>query len=249
MSKQSSMNPLKIFISIFLLATLGHGKEIKNYPDSWWQPILDPNPPSWEILPQTADKNKNEVILSKRNELGILSNFASTPFELNRKKYASLEGFWQSMKYPENDSDPRNKSKAWPYTRHQVEHLVAFEALKAGKEAEKIMKDLNIKWISFNGIRMEYKGKDAPTHYKLIEAATRAKVDQNPKVKEILLSTGDLILRPDHHEDKDATPAYHYFNIYMTLRSELQKKPDKKLESADLLSEFISAPNDQGISH
>src|SRR5262245_12387786 len=77
------------------------------YPAHWWTPIEDPNKPSWEILPQEA--GPGEVILSKRNELGLLSNFAPTPFVLRGKRYASLEGFWQMMKYPEGPSDPRAK--------------------------------------------------------------------------------------------------------------------------------------------
>ena len=63
--------------------------------------------PEWEILPQEA--KPGEVILSKRNELGLLSNFAATPFEFRGKRYASLEGFWQMMKYPEGPDDPRAK--------------------------------------------------------------------------------------------------------------------------------------------
>lgn len=54
---------------------------------------------SWEILPQAA--GPQEVILSKRNELGILSNFAATPFTFHGKRYAIVEGFWQMMLYPE----------------------------------------------------------------------------------------------------------------------------------------------------
>lgn len=52
----------------------------------------------WEILPQEAAPG--EVILSKRHELGLLSNFAATPFVFRGKRYASLEGFWQMMLYP-----------------------------------------------------------------------------------------------------------------------------------------------------
>ncbi len=57
------------------------------YPAVWFAPINDPNKPDWEILPQEA--KAGEVILSKRNELGILSNFAATLFELYGKRYAS----------------------------------------------------------------------------------------------------------------------------------------------------------------
>ncbi len=62
-----------------------------SYTAVWFAPINDRNKPSWEILPQEA--KAGEVILSKRNELGILSNFAATPFELDGKRYASVEGF------------------------------------------------------------------------------------------------------------------------------------------------------------
>ena len=54
------------------------GDSFSVYPPEWFAPINDPNKPSWEILPQEA--KAGEVILSKRNELGILSNFAATPF-------------------------------------------------------------------------------------------------------------------------------------------------------------------------
>src|SRR6187402_453916 len=49
------------------------------YPASWWTPAPKEGAPGWEILPQEA--GPGEVILSKRNELGLLSNFADTPFE------------------------------------------------------------------------------------------------------------------------------------------------------------------------
>jgi len=46
------------------------------YPEHWFTPVSEVNKPDWEILPQAA--GPGEVILSKRNELGILSNFAAT---------------------------------------------------------------------------------------------------------------------------------------------------------------------------
>src|ERR1700688_3688711 len=90
------------------------------YPEHWWTPINDPHKPDWEILPQEA--KPGEVILSKRNELGILSNFAATPFTLYGKRYASVEGFWQMMLYPEGPGDPRAKDVhiKWLHTRDEV---------------------------------------------------------------------------------------------------------------------------------
>jgi hypothetical protein len=40
-----------------------------SYLAAWFTPINDPNKPDWEILPQEA--KAGEVILSKRNELGV----------------------------------------------------------------------------------------------------------------------------------------------------------------------------------
>ncbi|HMD34113.1 MAG TPA: hypothetical protein VKH42_04055, partial [Vicinamibacterales bacterium] len=74
-----------------------------HYPAHWWTPAPTEGKPAWEILPQEA--KPGEVILSKRNELGLLSNFAPTPFVFHGLRYASLEGLWQMMLYPENDRD------------------------------------------------------------------------------------------------------------------------------------------------
>jgi len=194
-----------------------------NYPDRWWEAGSEA-PKSWEILPTAADRDKKEVILSKRNDLGVLSNFAATPFTYRGKTYASVEGFWQMMKYPENAKDERNKVK-WPHTRDQVAAMTAFEANKAGHEANELMKKLKIDWITFEGERIEYKttreGMDR--HYQLIYEATKAKVEQNPEVKKTLLATGDLRLLPDHMQEADATKAYRYYDIEMRLRDEERK--------------------------
>jgi hypothetical protein len=61
------------------------------YPSHWWTPVSEVGKPDWEILPQEA--GPGEVILSKRNELGLLSNFAATPFTYRGKRYASLRVF------------------------------------------------------------------------------------------------------------------------------------------------------------
>ena len=63
------------------------------YPSHWWKAVEDKNAPSWEILPQEGKKGQT-VILSKRNDLGLLSNFAPTPIKYKGKIYASLEYFF-----------------------------------------------------------------------------------------------------------------------------------------------------------
>src|ERR1019366_5140152 len=91
-------------IAAMLIATV-QCAGAQQYPAHWWTPVPEANKPDWEILPQSA--KPGEVILSKRNELGILSNFAPTPFTLYGKRYASVEGFWQMLLYPEGADDPR----------------------------------------------------------------------------------------------------------------------------------------------
>jgi predicted NAD-dependent protein-ADP-ribosyltransferase YbiA (DUF1768 family) len=175
------------------------------------------------VLPQAA--RPGEVILSKRNELGILSNFAATPFTLRGQRYASVEGFWQMMLYPEGPGDPRAKAPGitWTHSRQEVAQMTGFEAKDAGTLAEENMRKMGIDWVTFEGRRMKYRSKKKGDHYRLILEAMRAKLAQNPKVREILLSTGDLVLLPDHIQEADPPPEWLYFRIWMDLRRELQR--------------------------
>src|ERR1051325_9874477 len=142
LQRTSSIIACGILICIYAI-----GQEIKRdprYPAHWWTPINDPKKPDWEILPQEA--GPGEVILSKRHELGLLSNFAPTPFTFRGRRYASLEGFWQMMLYPENAKDPRAKYPGleWKYTRDQVAVMTSFEAKKAGELAEANMRKMKM---------------------------------------------------------------------------------------------------------
>jgi len=194
------------------------------YPAHWWTPIPEDQRAIWEILPQAA--RPGEVILSKRNELGILSNFAATPFTFRGKRYASVEGFWQTMLYPEGPRDPRAHARgvAWAHTRAEVAGMTAFEAKDAGTPAEANMQKMRIDWVTFEGRRMPYRSRQPGERYRLIVAAMRAKLDQNPKVREILLRTGHLLLRPDHIQEPDPPPEWLYCRIWMQIRDRLQHR-------------------------
>lgn len=194
-----------------------------DYPSHWWTPVPEAGKPDWEILPQAA--KPGQVILSKRNELGILSNFAPTPFVYRGKRYASVEGFWQMMLYPEGPDDPRAKAPGihWLHSREEVGQMTAWDAKNAGDAASENMKKMGIDWVTFEGAMMPYWSKTKGEHYRIIVEAMRAKLEQNPKVKEILLSTGDLVLLPDHYQETDPPAEWFYFNIWMDLRGELQR--------------------------
>jgi hypothetical protein len=199
-------------------------REVHGYPSRWWTPVPYEAAPSWEILPQEA--GPGEVILSKRNELGLLSNFAPTLFTFRGKHYASVEGFWQMMLYPEGSDDPRAQFPGlnWEFTRDEVSQLTSFEAKNAGMLAEENMKKMGITWVTFEGERIDYKPKTPGRHYQLIVAATWEKVRQNPDVERVLLSTGTLVLKPDHHQEPDAPAAWKYFEILTNIRSTLQRQ-------------------------
>ena len=194
------------------------------FPAHWWQVVPEQEGQSWEVLPQAA--GPGEVILSKRNELGIFSNFAPTAFELRGKRYASVEGFWQSLLYPEGPDDPRAQfpDVTWAHTREAVTQMTAFEAKAAGDLADANMKKVGINWVTFEGQQLVYRTPDEGEHYRLIVAAMRAKLEHNPEVGRILLSTGDLVFVPDHHQEPNAPPAWHYHEVWMGIRSELQQK-------------------------
>jgi predicted NAD-dependent protein-ADP-ribosyltransferase YbiA (DUF1768 family) len=195
------------------------------YPAHWWAPVSKQGAPDWEILPQEA--GPGEVIVSKRHELGLLSNFAATPFVFRGKRYASLEGFWQMMLYPESPGDPRATfpGLAWAHTRDEVSRMTAFDAKAAGTIAEQNMTRMGIDWVSFEGRRFPYRPERPGEHYALIVAAMREKVGQNADVRTVLLATGDLVLKPDHHEEPNARAAWRYCDILMMIRAELRRRP------------------------
>lgn len=214
-----------IFFSSCVHAQLGDagGVGADGFPNLWWKEVPADQLPGWEIPPNAADRSKGEVILSKRNELGQFSNLGETPFVLDGQAYGSVEGLWQGMKYPESKNDERIKDGVeWAYTRAQVFAMSGFESKHAGDLANANMKKLGIKWITYRGQKIVYNGADAPVHYELILRACRAKLDQNPQLTKLLLSTKNLTFFADHKQTPDSLPSYKYHEIYMKLRGELQ---------------------------
>jgi hypothetical protein len=222
-----------IFVSTLLMLELGCGSAESPkpadplqpaHPAHWWAAVSKDGAPDWEILPQEA--GPGEVILSKRHELRFLSNFAPTPFAYRGKRYASLEGFWQMMLYPESPDDERAvfPGLKWEHTREQVAQMTSFEAKNAGTLAEQNMATMKIDWVTFEGKKMPYRPVEPGEHYRLIAEATWEKVRQNPEVKRVLLATGDLKLKPDHHQEPNAPAAWRYYEILMEIRTRLREQ-------------------------
>lgn len=102
--------------------------------------------------------------------------------------------------------------------------MSSFGAKSAGTLAEGNMKEMGITWVTFERQQIEYRAPVPGEHYRLIVAATWEKVRQNPEVKKVLLATGDLILKPDHHQEPGAPAAWRYYEILSEIRAELQKQ-------------------------
>jgi len=200
----------------------------RGYPERWWTPIQRESAAPWEILPQ--DAASGEVVLSKRRELGLLSNFAATPFTFRGRRYASVEGFWQMMLHPEGSDDPRARHPGvtWTVTRDQVAAMSGFEAKAAGERGERNLRMMGIDWVSFEGRRFRYRSLEPGEHHALIVAAMREKIRQNADVRTVLLATGSLVLRPDHHEEPGAPPEWRYCEILMALRSDLPREGSER---------------------
>ena len=203
---------------LLLLTTSVYAKN--QYPQEWFKKVPQNKAYSWEILPQAA--KKGEVILSKRTPLGVFSNFSKTPFKFKGRTYQSIEGFWQGMKFPDQQlkNDLRKKIK-WNKTRDQVFDLSAFKAKEAGDQATKIMKKMKIDWVSFAGQKFLYWTPKKGKHYQLIVEAMKAKLQQTPGLTDLLKKTKELKLLPDHHQEKNVPPAWHYYQIWMDIRDSI----------------------------
>ena len=209
-----------LFISAFFFTNYA-----QSYPEHWWAPVPESERQGdWEILPQAA--GRGEVILSKRNELGIFSNFGHTPFSLDGERYASIEGFWQMMKYPDptdvKDSR-RAHSKEYPHSRIEVSMMHGFAAKKAGDLANVINRKYGFNNVSYKKRFFNYKdfAEGSKYHLEIIRRATIEKINQNPKAKKLLITTKGLIFKPDHIQGRKVPPSYEYYNILMKIRDDL----------------------------
>ena len=115
----------------------------QQYPAHWWTPVPEANKPDWEILPQAA--KPGEVILSKRNELGILSNFRGHSIHSVWQALRERRGILADDAVPgrrvRKFDDPRAKFPGitWTHTREEVAQMTAFDAKNAGELGEKNM--------------------------------------------------------------------------------------------------------------
>lgn len=136
-------------------------------------------------------------------QVALISNFADTPFVLDEQSFASVEGFWQSLKFEGRE-------------RQRVAGLVGHEARKAGQEAT-------------YGPTIHYEGEDIPTgtwwHWQLMKRACEAKFSQHLEARLALLSTGTRPLTHKMRKDSKSIPGVIMAEIWMKIRTKLQQHP------------------------
>ena len=194
-----------------------------SYPPSWW--VLEKNSQlkTWERLPNQVKAPK--LVVSLHSPLRVLHPLGSKPFSYGGKRYQSIESFWQSMKFPSHEEDPRHTGSRLKYTREQVMKLSASKARLAGIEAGEKMKRMGINWVSFDSLTFPYRENKRGQHYQLIFMAYLQMLDQNPGVKKLLIETKGLKLVSDTAIEKELPPAWKFWEILMAIRDQKLMTP------------------------
>jgi predicted NAD-dependent protein-ADP-ribosyltransferase YbiA (DUF1768 family) len=141
-------------------------------------------------------------VTSRSADLAIqlISNFAHTPFAFDGREYASVEGFWQSLKYADEAS------------RLAVAGLHGHEARMARTGAPEAAT------IAYGGREIRVGTWD---HWQVMLGACRAKFSQHAAARQALLSTGDRPLMHRTRKDSRTIPGVVMADIWMRVRREL----------------------------
>jgi predicted NAD-dependent protein-ADP-ribosyltransferase YbiA (DUF1768 family) len=142
----------------------------------------------------------NVVSTSSDERVQLVSNFAETRFVLDGRSYASVEAFWQSIKFPD-EAD-----------RAAVRGLSGSAAKRAGAAAPA-------------ADAIEYEGKrirvGTHEHWALMERACWAKFSQHGAARDALLSTSGRPLEHRVRRDSKTIPGVIMADIWMRIRGRL----------------------------
>lgn len=135
--------------------------------------------------------------------LRVISNLAPTPFELDDRRYASVEGFWQGLK----TEDPEERAR--------IAALSGMIAKTAGKHLTQ-------------GAEFHYEGRTyrvgRPEHWHLMYRACLAKFTQNQEAMLALLLTGNRRLEHRMKHDSQTIPGVILADIWMRVRQQIQER-------------------------
>ncbi|MDP3318602.1 MAG: NADAR family protein [Bosea sp. (in: a-proteobacteria)] len=150
------------------------------------------------------------VVFDHADRWQPISNLAQTPFEFMGRTYASIEGFWQSLKF-EADVDRLRVARLW------------------GKDAKLAARGVGeATSFTFNN-RVVVTG--AAEHRRLMLEACRAKFTQNQLAKETLMATGERPLMHRTRRDSTTIPGVLMADIWMRVRAGLRKRTNSEMSA------------------
>ncbi len=169
-----------------------------------------------------ADACREPINVSSRATdpaIRLISNFAHTPFELDGEPYASVEGFWQGLKFQTES------------TRRAIAQLHGDEARRAGFGAPAAE-------------AFEYRGHavrvGTADHRDLMFRACWEKFRQHGAAREALMATRARPLQHRTRRDSRTIPGVVMADIWMRIRTRLgtlqsdDRRPDSARPDADV---------------
>jgi predicted NAD-dependent protein-ADP-ribosyltransferase YbiA (DUF1768 family) len=158
---------------------------------------------SLRSLGRRADACREPINVTSRSPepIRLIANFAPTPFELDGVSYASVEAFWQSLRFPIEER-PR---------------IAALDGSAAKRESARMP----------YGATIEYGGETIPVgthaHWQLMRRACTAKFKQNEAARAALLGTGTRPLVHQVRPDSRTIPGVIMADMWMRIRTILRR--------------------------
>jgi predicted NAD-dependent protein-ADP-ribosyltransferase YbiA (DUF1768 family) len=143
----------------------------------------------------------------------LISNFAHTPFALDGRTYASVEAFWQGLKFPD------------PVRRLEIARLHGDEAKRAGCGAPEAPT------FEYGGQTIRIGTCD---HWRLMRRACQEKFRQDALAKTALLATGDRPLVHRVRRDSRTIPGVVMADIWMSVRRGLVDRESAATEPGEV---------------
>jgi predicted NAD-dependent protein-ADP-ribosyltransferase YbiA (DUF1768 family) len=149
------------------------------------------------------------VTSNSPDPIRLIANFAPTPFALDGERYACVEAFWQSLRFPIAER-PRIA-------------VMDGRAAKAASDAQPY------------GTHVTYGGEAIAVgtfaHWQLMRRACAAKFAQNVDARAALLGTGERPLIHVVRRDSRTIPGVIMAQIWMQLRAQLRRSAIEKIPS------------------
>ena len=196
--------------------TQPEGTQKVGKPSRW----VEPREPDFSDLPPN-ERPLNVGSKSADQVSRDMSNFAETPFVLDGKRYASVEGFYVALKYSYD-----------PIKADQAVDMVGAQAKRFGKGS-------SAKEATYEGETFKL---GSPEHHAIIKRAIQAKLEQHPAIAREFMATHPRPIIHDlgYPEPPSNLPAKDFAKILTELRQDLV---DGKIKLSDATTPSTTPPS------